>query len=57
MFPSPREIIEHNTITSGELSEQLLLVLLLMQEHDEPECHFALDATIASGRYMSRLLP
>src|SRR6476659_7882942 len=55
MFPSPRRSLS-NTITSGQLSEQLLVVID-HEEHDEPACHLALDATIASGRYMSRLLP
>src|SRR6478735_7462415 len=64
MFPSALRSLS-NTITSGQLSEQLLLVLLLMlvidhidhEEHDQPACHFSLEATIASGRYISRLLP
>src|SRR5262249_51898998 len=38
--------------------EQLLLLLVLVIENHEHEVdHLALVATIASGRYMSRLLP
>ena len=53
MFPSSREIIEHDTITSCEV----LSNSYSCTSRSADQNYFALEATIASGRYMSRLLP